>query len=64
MSFAEGTLSRDREARCHCIASSSLRDLTSQPPSANVIIFMKGSTEWLRRVPLLRSSPVILVLER
>ena len=26
------------------IASSSLRDLTSQAPSANIIVFMEGST--------------------
>ena len=30
--------------RCRCIASSSLLDLTSQAPSANVTVFMEGST--------------------
>ena len=34
-----------RRRRCHCIASSSLRDLTSQAPSAYVTVFMKGSTK-------------------
>ncbi len=33
-----------RRRRCHRIASSSLRDLTSQAPSAYVIVFMAGST--------------------
>ncbi len=33
-----------RRRRCPYIASSSLRDLVSQAPSANVTIFMKGST--------------------
>ncbi|MCZ6485857.1 MAG: hypothetical protein O6826_09175 [Acidobacteria bacterium] len=34
-----------RRRRCPCIASSSLRDLASQAPSANIIVFMEGSTE-------------------
>ena len=34
-----------RRRRCLCIASSSLRDLSSQNPSPYVTVFMKGSTK-------------------
>ncbi len=34
-----------RRRRCHDIASFSLLDLASQAPSANIIVFMKGSTK-------------------
>ena len=34
-----------RRRRCHCIVSSSFRDLTSQAPSAYATVFMKGSTQ-------------------
>jgi len=33
-----------RRRRCPCIASSSLLDLPSQAPSANVIVFMERDT--------------------
>ncbi len=39
-----GDLCVPRRRRCPCIASSSLLDLTSQAPSANVIVFMKRGT--------------------
>ena len=42
-----GDLFVSRRRRCHCIASSSLRNLASQAPSANVTVFMKGSTKAL-----------------
>ena len=35
-----------RRQRCYRIASSSLRNLTSQDPSANVAVFMDGSTKY------------------
>ncbi len=34
-----------RRRRCPCITSSSLLDLTSQDPSANVIVFMERDTK-------------------
>ncbi len=40
-----GDLFVSRRRRCPCIASSSLRELALQAPSANVIVFMKGSTK-------------------
>jgi len=45
--WAEGVaddLCVTRRRRCPCIASSSLLDLASQAPSANVIVFMKRGT--------------------
>ena len=39
-----------RRRRCFSIDSSSLLDLASQDPSANVIVFMQGSTSVL--IPL------------
>ena len=39
-----------RRQRCLRIASSSLRDLTSQDPSANIIVLMEGSTKNGQRV--------------
>ena len=50
-----GDLCVARRRRCPCITFSSLLDLPSQAPSANIIVFMEQDTN----VPLGAKKPVI-----